>query len=413
MHSRSFILLLLSSYQLLVVSSGLLPRVTTIHGPSGPSTTAAASSSLLVRQANHNTKNTMTRNVRGDSRRVREDSSTPLLSKNSPETEDETELDATAQARDRMRSCARITALSAVVDLLLAVVQEYHAEGGTDDLLASLVSNTQTLTTLWKVIFAWNIGTVVRLYASLEQEGESSSSTSVTSSSLNRVLDTMTLVWRTSAAMITIVAAVDLSKAWQQSHNLSSVLAAVFLGAASFSFYTNAKETKQLQLIEARSGGAADGSSDQEMIQMIAHKGRITIRAMLLCATVLLVKAAVIPFSATRIYLDTASYPSAFLALLSLPTPLGTAGFLRQLRTALLQALSDLVNDETNTMNDNKSSLKVLQPATRIHLAQAQQRFYGRVESTMRGEMIFKTIAAVASTQIVSNIIASLMAGKS
>ena len=323
-----------------------------------------------------------------------------MLSSSKGDDEDD-ETTAATKARDAIRGCAKITAISAVLDLILVgpkLVRDYQT-GATELLL------TQSFGILWKLIFSFNIFSASRLYESLNQQASTSSSaattTTTTVNSLERVLDIMTFVWRSSAFMITVLAAVGISKVWEKAN--SAVLAAIIIGSATISMDTNAKETKELAL----SGSSA--TTGQEMTK-IAQKGRITVRAMLLCATSLLLKSVAVVATAARTVVDTGSYKAAIAAVPNLITPLATAGCLQGLRRAFLKALLDVM--ESNEGSDPNSTALRLKPQTRIDLANAQQRFYGDVRKTFIKEMILKIIAAIVASKVVPRMIAGV-AGKS
>jgi len=397
MHS-GLTFLLLCSFQLLVASSGLVVVQGTTKS-TGPVAAAGVGSLVLPPRHRKYASSSLTHKKNHiDLRAGGKGASTVLSSSKGDDENDETT--AATKARDSIRGCAKITAISAVLDLIVVgpkLVRDYQT-GATELLL------TQSFGILWKLIFSFNIFSASRLYESLNQQASASSSqattTTTTVNSLERVLDIMTFVWRSSAFMITVLAAVGISKVWEKAN--SAVLAAIIIGSATISMYTNAKETKELALSDSATTG-------QEMAK-IAQKGRTTVRAMLLCATSLLLKSVAVVATAARTVVDTGSYKAIIAAVPNLITPLATAGYLQGLRRAFLKALLDVM--ESNEGSDPNSTALRLKPQTRIDLANAQQRFYGDVRKTFIKEMILKIIAAIVASKVVPRMIAGV-AGKS
>lgn len=291
----------------------------------------------------------------------------------------------TSKAIKAIQSCARIAAVSAAVDLAVLTTSTR-----TPFDLASTETMVQSLVILWKVGFAYYTTTAGELYKAINK---ADAEFSKAAQGIEKILTTMTSVWRSSGILVATTAAVNFvvtcrDKAPNYS-NVREAMIAIILGAFTIAFYASTNETRAL----------ASAAKHSPVASAIGQKGRVTVRAMLYCITALFLESSILLLLAASSFF-VFSWKEGVIGLLDLPTPIATAGLLQALRRVFISAVSELIEEDNKDLS--------LKPETAIAMTKAQQSFYSNVEKTLTSETIGKVILAVAQLPIIANFLSGM-----
>ena len=277
-----------------------------------------------------------------------------------------------------IRSCSKMVAVSASLDLVLGKPAiEMNWKSQEVILLA--------LTALWKFSFAFNTASASQMYIAFNKESDAYKA----ALDLEKILTTMTFVWRQSGVMVAIITATKVAVAWKDTLPCinKGIMATAFVTFAA-TFCAAMNDTKSLDTRDHPNPKQAS----------IGKIGRVTGRAMLLCSTAFFLEAAFALLLAASSFRN--SWTSSIVALLNIPNPLAIAGLLRHLRRDFISALQDVVevgNDEFHTT-----------PGVRKALHQSQQRFYGKVKGVVQVSLLTKVLVAVSKLPAVARFMSTL-----
>eukprot|EP00978_Attheya_sp_CCMP212_P014912 scaffold38286_cov52-Attheya_sp.AAC.1 len=282
----------------------------------------------------------------------------------------------TVKAVEALERCAKFSALSAVVDI--GTVGSDFVNG---DWLAAL-------RTIWKVTFAvnlWQVGRIQRgfvLGQDLQKKNEEQDALQ-----LLKVLDRMTRVWRVAATMTFLTTTTGVLKAWgTHIPLLQEGLIALVLTVIAGVFYYSSQETKDLTNVDI------DTAREDPFLPRIEKKGAVLVRVMGMACAALFLKVGLLPIIA----LSTAphAWQKSVLTLLDIPTPLALATCLLSFRRSYVNILLDV---SSQPQANKKTDDLPWQPESQQQLAQEAHKFYSKIFTTLRGEIISKTLFAIRS----------------
>jgi len=292
-----------------------------------------------------------------------------------------------SKANEIMIYCAKITALSALVD--------FAVDGST--LFSELKAGNFVipLTTLWKVSFAFNTWRISKLHKE--------TSKTQTMEELCRVLEkfliAMTGIWRRLAFFVSLITVQEVVLAWKDAvPNLRLALSVLFGVVGIVSMWLSAKETQSLA-VDDDSSSATRGSNrsgDEDSIQRVVRIGRVTVRAMMLGVSAFVLSSVMTPVVALS--KPKAEWIGDLVELLTVSVPF--AVLLSKLRKAYITFLEDLMG--------NHKKATGIKPETQIQLAVAQQNFWGKIKEFQQCEIFFKAVAVVVQLKLARELAAGV-----
>jgi len=279
------------------------------------------------------------------------------------------------KANQVMLYCAKIVALSAMIDFVV----------GGSKLLAGVAAGEWIipLTTLWKVIFSFNMWRVSKMYnAKIDNNAE-------LYKTIENVMTSMTGIWRRLAFMVALLTTYEVVLAWKNYiPNIRLVLNVLFGVVGAVSMFLSTKETQSLKVAPS----SPDSMSEKEApAERIARLGRITVRAMLLGVSAFVLDSIFTPIIA----IGRKSWGGSIVELLNLTVSIPFATLLWKLRKSYIIFIEDLTNPSfKNTKN------WTLKPETQIQLAVAQQKFWANVKSFQQTQIFFKVLAVMVQLKV-------------
>jgi len=295
-----------------------------------------------------------------------------------------------SKANEIMIYCAKITALSALVDFTI--------DGST--LFSELKAGNffLPLTTLWKVSFAFNTWRISKLHKE--------TSKTQTMEELCRVLEkfllAMTGIWRRLAFFVSLITVQEVVLAWKDAvPNLRLALNVLFGVVGIVSMWLSAKETQSLAVDNDDDDSSATRSSnrsgDEDSIQRVVRIGRVTVRAMMLGVSAFVLSSVMTPVVALS--KPKAEWIGDLVELLTVSVPF--AVLLSKLRKAYITFLEDLMG--------NHKKATGIKPETQIQLAVAQQNFWGKIKEFQQCEIFFKAVAVVVQLKLAQKLAAGVL----
>uniref|UniRef100_A0A7S4AEF9 Uncharacterized protein n=1 Tax=Pseudo-nitzschia australis TaxID=44445 RepID=A0A7S4AEF9_9STRA len=273
-----------------------------------------------------------------------------------------------SQANEIMAYCAKITALSAAVDFVV--------EG--PKLVAGIAAGKWLLplTTLWKVSFSYNTWRVSKMY------NEKTETLSELYQLLERLMISMTGIWRRLAFMVSLLTLDDVVSLWHDSiPNIRLALNVLYGVVGVISIELSTRET---QNIIAERPPSEDSGSNETPTQRISRFVRVAVRAMSLGVSAFVLKAVFTPAIALK-----KTRSNAILDLVDLTVTIPFATMLWKLRKSYITFIGDVARLESS----KESGIK---PETQIQLAIAQQNFWGKIKSFQQTQMVLKALTVIA-----------------
>ncbi|VEU41139.1 unnamed protein product [Pseudo-nitzschia multistriata] len=284
------------------------------------------------------------------------------------------------KANEIMTYCAKITALSAVVDLLV--------DGSS--LIAGIASGDWIfpLTTLWKVSFSYNVWRVSKLYK------KKTKTVSDLYQLLEKFLVRMTGIWRRLAVMVSLLSLESVVTVWKDSiPNIRPALNALYAFVGIVSIKLSANETENLAIKRP------EGQDDEASPQRIVRLGRVAVRAMSLGVSAFVLDSIMTPAIALR-----KPRGEAIVLLLDLTVSIPFAIVLWKLRRSYIGFIEDVANTPIGGSSSPTMKARVVKPETQIQLAIAQQNFWGRIKSFQQHQMFYKTLALIAQYKVIEKV---------
>jgi hypothetical protein len=275
---------------------------------------------------------------------------------------------ALSRANNLRFACAKIAALSAIVDLLLEGKVILAGDSGRWWL---------SLTTLWKLSLSINVWHIARLFARIPQEQDVDKFTQ----GAEEILRTMTAVWRQTGIVVTLLILRKATMAWQDRIPfVRQILVTLVIGAVGATLYLSSKENPSLSL------AVSEREKDNETPgQRIGRHGRVTLRTMALCSSAFLLQGALIGFVA----ISQTSWGAFWGQLSHIPTPIGLGTLLWSMRKAFGHVLSQLSGGSSTKMSVSSQA--------RIELNEATAKFWAKAKTTMLLETALKIVVAAVS----------------
>jgi hypothetical protein len=203
---------------------------------------------------------------------------------------------------------------------------------------------------------------------------------------LLKILDRMTRVWRVAATMTFLTSTTGVLKAWGTDIPLlQEGLVGLVLTVIAGVFYYSSQETKDFTNV--------DTAREDPFLPRIEKKGVVLVRAMGMASAALFLKVGLTSIIALSSAPD--SWQKSVLTLLDIPTPLALATLLLSFRRSYVNILLDVRSQPQQAKK--KTDDLPWQPESQQQLAQEAQKFYTKMFSTLRGEIISKTLFAIRS----------------
>lgn len=295
-----------------------------------------------------------------------------------------------SKANEIMIYCAKITALSALVD--------FSVDGST--LFSELKAGNFVLplATLWKVSFAFNTWRISKLH----KETSKTQTMEELCKVLEKFLIAMTGIWRRLAFFVSLITVQEVVLAWKDAvPNLRLALNVLFGVVGIVSMWLSAKETQSLAVDNDDSSSSATRSSncsgDEDSIQRVVRIGRVTVRAMMLGVSAFVLSSVMTPVVALS--KPKAEWIGDLLELLTVSVPF--AVLLSKLRKAYIVFLEDLMG--------NHKKATGIKPETQIQLAVAQQNFWGKIKEFQQYQIFFKAVAVVVQLKLAQKLAAGVL----
>lgn len=271
-----------------------------------------------------------------------------------------------SQAAHSMKSCGKTAIISGVVDLALLGLKE------SADVKKLKLAWLASLYSFWKLSLAFNLFKVANLNQELPKEPNKDELIQ----GIRKLLNTMTWVWRQSAALVALATTVTIGLAWEGTipkakEIVFAIVVATFIGTA----ISSSRNTRYLS--------SKSSTGDASAMDSLRHDIRTNQRAMALTAAIMMVRTASMPLLAV------ASGPLVKALLSSIPgviTPLGIALNLRKLQGANLEAMTELTSGE---------GLK-LEKETQQKVSRAQTAYYKEVQKALVVETVLKLVGTIA-----------------
>jgi hypothetical protein len=299
-----------------------------------------------------------------------------------------------AKANGIMIYCAKIIALSALLDLVVDGSEIFSGFATGKWMLP--------LTTLWKASLAFDMWRVSKLY-SIKPE-----TVAELYKLFEKIMISMTGIWRRLASMVTLLTWADVVSVYNSPSNIHLYMALNVLSGVIVlvTIRLSAKETQHL-IIAVEDSTTNKVTSDGEVsIQQIAHSGRITVRAMLLGVVAFTLQSIVIPLTAF-----TKPRKEVIMELLHITTvSIPFAVSLFKLRKSLIIFIEDLTSSVNNTANNSPKGISKqqsigIQPKTQIQFAVAQQDFWGKIRSFQTTQMVLKVVTVVVQLKLIQKLV--------
>jgi hypothetical protein len=278
----------------------------------------------------------------------------------------------TIKAIEAVERCAKFSALSVAVDIGTTM--------GSDFMDGHWLS---ALRTIWKVTLAIDLWQVGRMYRSFPGKDLQKTNKDQNALQLLKILNRMTQVWRVTATMVFLTTTTGVFEAWgTHIPLLRDVLIALVLTVIACVFFYSSQETKEFTNV---------GNTEDPFLPRIEKKGAVLVRAMGMACAALFLKVALLPIIALSTVPH--SWKATVKTLLNIPTPLALTTCLLSFRRSYINILFDMRSQPQAKKTDDRP----WQPESQQQLAQEAQKFYTKMFSTLRGEIISKTLFAIRS----------------
>ena len=293
-----------------------------------------------------------------------------------------------------VQQCAKITALSSLVD-----IGTYGWKWqGTGTVLTIFRS-------LWKAFFAFNIYRVSRFHQQVQRKKQDSNNNDandtrqsavirsrlLSENGLPQQLQTMTECWRVTAIMVFLSAATNLVVEWQTHVNLSRLresMIVTFLVIVTTCCYASHKDTEGIVAENNSTGHESDS------LERITEQGVIMTRAMLMSASSFFVSGSFLFLIAC---FSLPKWQDTILGWINMTAPFVLAKYLYKLRGRVIEVLGEVSNNDDPQKQQSEENSTLVPPESLQKLSKAQQEFYNQVISALKADMIIKILFLVVS----------------
>jgi hypothetical protein len=269
---------------------------------------------------------------------------------------------------------AKMALISALVDIAIEREMIFSPDGSLWLLI---------VTVLWKLSFAYNIWQSAVLYQKLPTITDQAQ----LANGIVHVMRMTTNIWRQTSLVVSLPILEKVLSAWEGQFPVVKPLLLGLVGTVTaMTWYVSSRETKSLQL-PTRSGPDRNEGPGQR----IARHGKVTLRAMSMCASAFILHAMLIP----AVALKTGSWVGGIMALLEISSRVALATLLWNLRTSFASALKEISTENNKDL--------IISDESSIKLYEAQGGFFSKAREVLKTETLGK-VAAVLIPLLVTSL---------